>query len=307
MKNSSKRKTGFASAEALFVNKANQLIWDNTEMRDRKVEARTRTIEDLQNLPHPQKLRTLTLCGEGLVHEQMLLDTSDISPHIEEMVCLEGNLAVFNNAQKILRSLPKPHQKKVTLIQAEDKHVFLFESGYQTQGAAKRSPRRKAHFTRGFDLIWLDWMNSFGKGIKQSIGLVTDNIGVFQRAWSKKNPGLLYFTLSCCKEEKADLESLHLALSAFEPDYKGQGYASDSFRIRYYGLGAFLNQSLQNKGAFAKPTHGMFYREKKTHAMTMFFAGFEIYPAKSLHRSLPEFPNPEFLGVHDPQETQRSR
>lgn len=299
-----KTKTGsanFKSAKTLFKNKAGHLNWDNTEMRDRKAEARTRTIEDLQGLPNQEgKLRTLTLCGENLVHEQMMLDTTDLSKRFEELVCLEGDTKVHQAAKRRLNLFPVGWKKKIKLIQAEDKQVLITTSGYKTNGKIS-SARKLARVTLGFDLIWLDWMNSFGVGVEQTIGLLCDNISVFERAWAKGNPGLLYLTLACCKEEKADLASLHLALSSFQKDYKQQGMATDLFNIRYYGLGALLNHKLQTRGVVAKPTHGLFYRENKTHAMTMFFAGFEIVPTKRTGK-LPRFPEPEYLGIQNPAE-----
>lgn len=294
---------GFASAQNLFKNKTGHLDWENNEMRDRKAEARTRTIIDMQRLQNKcGKLRTLTLCGENLVHEQMLLDSTDLYGRLEELVCLEGDPKVYAEAEKRRRGLRPDWRNKITLVQAEDKQVLLATSGYKTEGL-KGNPRKRIRPSLGFDMIWLDWMNSFGKGIDQTIGLMCDNISVFERAWNKGNPGLLYFTMACTKEEKADMRTLHLALSSFERDYRAQGLADDLFRVRYYGLGALLNQRLQIRGAKALASHGLFYREQKTHAMTMFFAGFDIYPCRRQQTGLPPFAEPEFLGVKDPQET----
>lgn len=294
--------SGFDSAKNLFHNKSGKLGWDNTEMRDRKAEARTRTIEDLQKLPNkPAKIRTLTLCGENPVHEQMLLDSTDLTDRIEELVCLEGDPKVHDAARRRRRAMPKNWRDKITLIQAEDKQVLLATSGYKSKGVST-SPRHKARTSLGFDLIWLDWMNSFGKGIDQTVALLCENISVFERAWRNGNPGLLYLTLACCKEEKADLKTLHLALSAFDRNYETNGMASDSYRVRYYGLGALINHHLQLRGAEGIPTHGLFYREQRTHAMTMFFAGFRVVPTSHGGKTLPRFPRPEFLGITDPSE-----
>jgi hypothetical protein len=293
-----KPKNSFSSAKSLFHNKQGHLDWENTEMRDRKAEARTRTIEDLQRLPKKGNIRTLTLCGENLVHEQMLLDTTDLNGRLEELVCLEGDPSVYKAARRRLRAMPKPWQKKVTLLQAEDKQVLLATSGYKTPGTSD-TPRERLRPSRGFDLIWLDWMNSFGKGIDQTVALLCENATLFSRAWNKGNPGLLYLTLACCKEEKADLKTLHLALSSFERIHGPQGPTDDLYRVRYYGLGALLNHHLQIRGVTATPTHGLFYRENKTKAMTMFFAGFQLTPTEA--GKPVRFPKPEFLGVQDPQ------
>jgi hypothetical protein len=296
-----KKPNTFKSSKELFKHREGSLDWEDPSLRSRKCEIRTRTINDMMDLKKPKKLRLMTLCGETLTHENMVFDEPDLNKHVEEIVCLEGNKKVYLGAHKVWRSLPAERKKRITLLQAEDKQVLLPNSGYTTYKRGTGSPRERAHVGRGFDMIWLDWMNSYGKGIDSTISLLMSNISIFERAWNKGNPGLLYLTLACCKEEKADLKTLHLALASFEPDYRKVGYANDSYRLRYYGLATLLNNHLRVRGVVAHATHGVFYREDKHHANTMFFAGFKLLRTNSTRQN-PTFVDPTFSGVIDPAE-----
>jgi hypothetical protein len=244
----------------------------DTSIKDRRYAVRHATIEALLRLANPKRLRMLTLGEPSLIHEQIILDNSDLQHDVEEIVSPQGEKASFSRAQSLHRSLPAAKQRKLILTHADGHKVLA--AALNPSGAPAAVAKAKPQ--RGFDLVWLGWRTGTSQHPHPTSELLGSNLFVFERAWDKGNPGLLYLTLECCSDDQADLSTLHLTMASFTTIPAEHDGAEDRVSIRNFGLATLLNNYFSAAEVTATPTHGFFYRDGQAGDKTMFFAGFEL-------------------------------
>jgi hypothetical protein len=115
---------------------------------------------------------------------------------------------------------------------------------------------------------------------------------LFENAWRKDKPALLYVTLACGLETQETINSLHAAIKSCDPSYQNPNMRE----LRYLGLTALLNHYLQIRGVSATPFRSLFYKEEKSHSRVMLLVGFKVAQTP-FQLKLSECPQPEYWNV----------
>jgi len=247
---------------------AGKYNWKNPVKRDKSFAVRGSTIEDIIMLPSIEKLRILTLGGQDLIYQQILLDDGDIGPNVEEIICLEADKKAVGAATKRVAVLRPEWKKKITLVHASSPHI-LEQAGKATG---------EAPLSKGFDLIWLDMVKESENGSDGTLSFLIENLQMFQRAWRKGNPGLLYLNLMCSKDGEVDRDAKYLACADAVLDraiYRNSGQRV--YRVTTE-LESLLNRVLKRKSVIATPLHTRCYTKNNGVEMLIQSAGFHIEP-----------------------------
>lgn len=228
------------------------------------------------------KLRWLTLPGPDWCGERVFMShlPQGIRRKVEEVVGIEHSTdqELLKAWKASARRLNTKHAPTVfTTCQTGDKHLFI---------PGHTHPRTVFAPERGFDMMWLDYCSPLTDSILCSLSLLAENISVFERAWAKGRPGLLFITLQMGVDFKSALNTLDWVHHNMElPDE----YLRDSYRLRASGLTELLNMKTKPLGFSCLPTHWMFYREELSdrQAARMYLLGFEVW--KGQYETQPEY------------------
>ena len=159
--------------------------------------------------PHGRNWNLLTLPASEFGFEYSLL-RSDLGPCINNIIGLEARPEEVLQGRRTIRSISREFNKtRFRLFQTTD---YQFWQPDSLGGSDSTYTRGSSRINAGLDLVWLDWMQCWSKGTRHSLGAMALNIGLFQRAWAKARPGLLYITLGVGQERKLDLEPLAQSL-----------------------------------------------------------------------------------------------
>ena len=220
--------------------------------------------------------RLLTFPAKQCNYERALL-SSPLGKNIKDIIGLEAKTSVARVSKRTARKLHSCFRKtRFSVFHTTDYH---FWQPANLGGSKNDNLRGNAGLGQGFDMIWLDWMQCWSKGTRNSLSAMAQNIDVFERAWAQQRPGLLFITLCVggIGERKVELE--HLAHAMWDMDLPADPCTNNPIelaRLRFQGVAAWLNQHTRAEGADCIPVSAIQYREPGAHCQPMMLMGFDV-------------------------------
>lgn len=261
----------------------------------------TRALIALDNIERSQRrpLHIFSLVGANFETERFL-HASGVK--IARIVGVEHDKGVYGQIRRNIRTLPAELQGTTKVLHGSDKQFLLI------QGGTGNKVREGGNLRAGFDIVWLDYCNVYGPGVRQSIHLLADNSVMHRAPFQQHGEFRLYLTLLThrIQETRETLQDLRAfasipELAAQNPAVPTQGLCpEDAGRLtgdylRAFGIHYEVATTFAPRAMQAENTHSVYYRDGSS---IMLFMGFRITPMDNLEMlGRPLAPQePAFLG-----------